>query len=268
MAMETFNSVENNEINESLFWFRQELKSLKKLIKSQLSARDLNNENDETDPKIIKLKNTDCQLVDRWSNLELKVVKPWDEGKYWLIIKIENWKFVFYAKHEWQYADEMFNEMKNETNIKIVDNDSINKINLYMESCGIKPIEESEDVAILEELLSNLHNVIELKNTDCQLVEKSSNLELKVVKPWNEGKYWLIIKIENWKFVFYAKHEWKYSGAMFDELRNSYDDFVMTDDDNINKVNLYLRSIGLDLINDPEDIDKLKQLFSRFDKTE
>jgi len=161
MAMETFNSVENNEINESLFWFRQELKSLKKLIKSQLSARDLNNENDETDPKIIKLKNTDCQLVDRWSNLELKVVKPWDEGKYWLIIKIENWKFVFYAKHEW-----------------------------------------------------------------------------------------------------------KYSGAMFDELRNSYDDFVMTDDDNINKVNLYLRSIGLDLINDPEDIDKLKQLFSRFDKTE
>lgn len=165
MAMEAFNSIEDNEINEineTLFSVRKQLKYLEKQIKFWLKTETpLNKEKSETEP------DKNYQIINNWSEIELKVNKPWDEkDKYWLTIKKVNWKFVFDVKREWPYTDLEFNELRKQyTNVEMKDDENINKINLYLSSVGIWAITDENDINTLKNLLENLpNNVVDENN--------------------------------------------------------------------------------------------------------
>ena len=162
MAIEALNSNENKEFDKVLSSFKEELKILQGTVllpnilwsKAVKSKENLNEE-----PETVKLKNG-YEVKKYWSNL----VFNFNSETYWLTIKKVNWEFIFDAKTEWRYSDDLFDELRKKHKLDTTKDDNVDKINLYLASCGLELISDKGDIDTLQNLLNNLPDNIVKEN--------------------------------------------------------------------------------------------------------
>lgn len=88
----------------------------------------------------------------------------------------------------------------------------------------------------------------------------------KLVFDVKNDAYTLTVRVRNWKMVFSNAEgeywDWEFDGIQAD-LRERWRTITTTDDERINKINLYLANFDLDLISDGDDRNTVTNLLDK-----